>query len=280
MRLCRGVQLQKILFPIIIFSLLFIAPVSAETLASLTSSFSEAWNGGNIPLPSHGVIAIPDGPGILTTTTIQEPFYKAGFETGPTQVQYQNFQNPGSGSEIGMYLGDTYYQKSADIGSSKRLSENIPLTRVTRYYTCQDHENSVSVQLLPAIEKNTNHQFANKVSYSAVWEPLEGGRATETGCDISGVWKTNKGNVTMSEAGYSLREVTIDGSYSGKQKGSFQGTMSGPVLTGTWTEQDASGKMNSGRFTVVIRNDCCAFTGTWGTAESDTNGGEWSGVRY
>lgn len=272
--------MKKILVQIIILSLIFIAPVSAVTLASLISSFSEAWNGGNIPLPSQGVIIIPEGPGILTTTTVQEPFRKAGLDGGPTQVEYQNFQNPGLEADIGMYLGDTFYQKSADIGSSKRLSEGIPLTRVTRYYTCLDHEKSIGIQLLPAIEKNTNHQLANKVSYSAVWEPLEGGRATETGCDISGVWKTNKGNVTMSEAGYSLREVTIDGSYSGKQKGSLQGTMSGPVLTGTWTEQSASGKTNSGRFTIIIRNDCCAFTGTWGTAESDTNGGEWSGVRY
>ncbi|HWQ63690.1 MAG TPA: hypothetical protein VN429_04670 [Methanospirillum sp.] len=272
--------MQKILFPIIILTLLFISPVSAETLASLTSSFSEAWNGGNIPLPSQGVIVIPQGPGILTTTTIQEPFKKAGLENGPTQVQYQNSQNPGLGLEIGMFLGATFYQKSADIGSSKRLSEDIPLTRVTRYYTCLDHEKSVGVQLLPAIEKNTNHQLANKVSYSAIWEPLEGGRATEPGCDISGVWKTNKGNLTMSETGYSLRDVKIDGSYSGKLKGSIQGTMSGPVLTGSWTEQDSSGKSNSGRFTIIIRNDCCAFTGTWGVAESDTNGGEWSGVRY
>jgi|GEM_PF-6665225 len=272
--------MQKILFLIFILTLLFAIPVSAGTLASLTGSFSEAWNNGNNPSPFQGVMDIPGGPGILTITTIQQPFYRAGLNDGPTQVQYQNSQTPGLAPDIGMYLGDTFYQKGADIGSSKRLSEGIPLNRVTRYFTCLDGGRSVSIRLLPAIEDNTNHQLANEVSYSAIWEPVKDGRATEPGCDISGVWKTNKGNVTLAETGYSLRYVSIDGSYAGKKKGTFEGTMFGPVLTGTWSEPDTTGRSNSGRFTLFFRNDCCAFTGTWGTGESDTNGGEWSGVRY
>jgi len=272
--------MQKILFQIFIFTLLFVVPVSAGTLVSLTGSFSEAWNNGNIPSPAPGVMVIPGGPGILTITTIQEPFYKAGLEDGPTQVRYQNSQTTGLDTDIGMYLGDTFYQKGADIGSIKRVSEGIPLIRVTRYFTCLNGGKSLSVQVLPAIEVNTNHQLANKVSYSAAWEPLQDGRATEPGCDISGVWKTNKGNVTLAETGYSLRDVSIDGSYTGKLKGSLQGTMSGPILTGTWSEPETTGRSNSGRFTFFFRNDYCAFTGTWGTGESDTNGGEWSGVRY
>jgi len=59
----------------------------------------------------------------------------------------------------------------------------------------------------------------------------------------------------------------------------LEGRIAGLVFAGTWTEKNSANKDPSGRFTIFIRDDCCAFTGTYGTGESDINGGEWSGIR-
>ena len=269
------------LFVIIILSLiLFLTPVSAQTRVDLDNSFIETWNNGNIALPSPGTVTLPKGSGIMTITTVQEPFYKTVSTAGSNQVIYQNSQNSDDTDELGLYLGETFYQKEAVMGAINQLSDGLPLTRVSRYYSNLHEEKNLNVQIVPAIVNNTDHQLANRVRYSTSWEPLKTGRATDPGCDISGTWKTNWGNITLSDGLCTPEGMEITGSYIKENQGTFQGTLTGPVLTGVWSEPEVKTGEDSGRFTFFFRNDCCAFTGTWGTGESDTNGGEWSGNRY
>lgn len=264
---------------IVSLAVLLTPAVSGQTLVSLDNSFTEAWNNGNVALPAPGTLTIPKGPGILTTTIVQEPFYKSGLPEGPQQVKYLNLGSTEGNTDIGLLLGDSFYQKGEVIGTVKRVSDGLPLTKVSRYYTNLDLEKPLSVQIIPAIVMNTNHQLANRVRYSASWEPLEAGRAHNPGCDVSGTWKTNWGNIILSDKISTDQQVHITGAYTKEEQGTFDGILSGPVLTGVWSEPEVKTGEDSGRFTFSFRNNCCAFTGTWGTGESDSNGGEWSGVR-
>ncbi len=273
-------QFQSILIGIFIIILL-VPGGFAEPLVSLDRSFTERWNNGNIALPDPGQVILPKGPGIVTITEVQEPWVKAGTQYGPDQV---TFSNPGKQNEIfspGTFLGTTYYQKGAVVSTKQGISEGLALTSVTRYYSERMHDETLTIQLLPAIVINTNHQLANRVKLAVSWEPLDEGRAINPGCDITGSWKTNWGNMSLDESYSSFNQkYTIIGSYVKKNQGTFQGELTGPVLTGEWAEPDAKSLEDSGRFTFFLKDNCCAFTGTWGTGDSDTNGGEWSGIRY
>ena len=232
-------------------------------------------------LPDPGQVILPKGPGILTITKVQEPWVKAGTQYGPDQVIYSN---PGKQNEIfspGTFLGTTYYQKGTVVSTKLGISEGLALTSVTRYYSERMQDETLSIQLLPAIVANTNHQLANRVKLAISWEPLDEGRAINPGCDITGTWKTNWGNLSLDESYSSFNQkYAIIGSYIKKNQGTFQGELTGPVLTGEWEEPDAKSPEDSGRFTFFFKDNCCVFTGTWGTGDSDTNGGEWSGVRF
>lgn len=253
--------------------------VSAETLLSLETSFTESWNNGNIKLPDPGLLVVPKGPGIITTTLIQEPFQRAGATDGEPQVIFRSTGSSEVNEAPGVLLGETYYQKGAIVGTRRGVSDGLPLTSISRYYSHNDTPKIWNIQIAPLIVVNTHHQLANKVRFSASWEPLKQSRITDTGCDVSGSWKTNWGDVNLTDTSYTYNRIEVTGNYTKQGRGTFDGTLMGPVLTGTWSEPGSVIGDETGRFTFLFRDDCCSFTGTWGTGESDSNGGEWSGMR-
>ena len=269
-----------LLLLIILSCMVLLTPgVSAENLLSLENSFTESWNNGNIKLPAPGVLVIPKGPGIITTTCIQEPFYKAGAVDGPQQIVFRKTGTPDSNLLPGHLLGETYFQKEAVIKTRQGVSNGLPLTTISRYYSNSQGPEILSVQMVPAIVINTNHQLANKVRFTVTWEPLKQSWVTDIGCDVSGTWRTNWGDITLKNNPEIYNRIAILGNYTRENIGSFDGTLTGPILTGTWSEPGTVLGDKTGRFTFLFRDDCCSFTGTWGTGGSDTNGGDWSGMR-
>lgn len=264
----------------ILFVLLIIgAAATANPLLSLQATFPETWNNGNVPLPAPGLLNIPSEPGILSVTLVQEPFRKAGTQTGPARVSYTNIGSQIGDSEPGTFLGTTYYQFDRSLGLPQSLSDNLPLTSITRYYTGKNEETVLKAQLLPVIEINTNHQLPGKISYTANWEPLDLGTATSTGCDITGTWNTNLGNLTIACKYLPQSNAwRIQGRWGRANEGTFEGILAGPILTGTWRQTGAASE-KTGRYTLRMKDSCCAFTGTRGTGDSDINFGIWSGVR-
>jgi hypothetical protein len=269
-------------FPILVFlpcMVLLASGVMGEDLLSMETTFTELWNNGNVKLPDPGLLTVPKGPGILTTTIIQEPLWKAGTMNGPRQVAFRYTGISDSNPVPGLLLGETYYQKGTIIGTSTGVSNGLPLTTISRYYSHYDLPETWSVQVLPAIMINTNHQFANKVRFTATWEPRKQSRITATGCDVSGIWKTNRGIISLADDTNIYDRVTIIGNFTRESKSTFEGRLSGPVLTGTWSEPADIPDGKKGRFTLFFKDDCCSFTGTWGTGESDANIGDWTGMR-
>jgi hypothetical protein len=272
-------QYAQVSVTILLVLLIIGAGATADPLLSLQATFPETWNNGNVPLPGPGMLKIPSEPGILSITLVQEPYRKAGTQTGPDRVLYTNYGSLTGDSKPGIFLGTTYYQRDSSMGSPQSLSDNLPLTSVTRYYTGNNEETALKTQLLPAIETNTNHQFPGKIHYSATWEPLDQGQAISPGCDITGTWKTDFGNLTIAcEYLPQSNSWGIQGKWGMKNEGTFEGIRSGPILTGTWKQTGATPD-KTGRYTFHMKDSCCAFTGTWGTGESDINLGTWSGVR-
>lgn len=87
---------------------------------------------------------------------------------------------------------------------------------------------------------------------------------------ISGTWSTNWGPLHLTEAG-----TSVTGSYEGEYPGTLQGKRNGNTVTFTWA--GSNGETGKGKF--VFSADGTSFEGTWGGADSMTNGGEWSGTR-
>ena len=88
---------------------------------------------------------------------------------------------------------------------------------------------------------------------------------------FAGEWETNWGDLVIESS-----EEKLTGSYSGK----FTGTIEGSVKDdGTfhfvWKQKNA--EWGSGVFT--LSEDGKKLDGTWGGAESETNGGAWTGTR-
>ncbi|MFH0967629.1 MAG: hypothetical protein V1862_08095 [Methanobacteriota archaeon] len=270
----------SIIVLIFLTGMIFLIPgVSAENLLTLESSFVECWNNGNMKLPGPGLLMVPKGPGIITTTLTQEPFWRAGTIDGEQRILFRNTGSPDANTSPGLLLGETYYQKGAIIGTRQGVSDGLSLTTVSRYYSNNETPKIWNIQVVPVIVVNTHLQLADKVRFTVSWEPLKQSRVTDVGCDVSGTWKTNWGDISLTDTSVSYDRITLTGNYTRQSRGTFDGTLTGPIFTGVWSEPGSVLGDEKGRFTFLFRDDCCSFTGTWGTGESDTNGGEWSGMR-
>ena len=95
-------------------------------------------------------------------------------------------------------------------------------------------------------------------------------------CNWAGTWNTgwtgqsNSQNVEMvlQQSG----DVVI-GTYD-YDVGQIKGTISGNVLTGTWTQSATSGTIQ-----LQLADDCNSFDGSWRFGSSSGWEGDWSGTR-
>jgi hypothetical protein len=93
---------------------------------------------------------------------------------------------------------------------------------------------------------------------------------------IGGRWGTHWGsevcNLTLTQ-----NATNVTGSYTstGAPPGTVAGTFVSNVLTGTWTDQQGA----HGGIVLTFSPDSRSFTGTWGSGESTSNGGQWTGRR-
>ncbi len=88
-----------------------------------------------------------------------------------------------------------------------------------------------------------------------------------------GTWETDWGELVF----VTQTDGVAVGHYawgSPPQKGRLAGTIDGDTLRFTWTEGGSFG-----RGVFVMTGDRSYFVGTWGTADSDSDGGAWSGRR-
>lgn len=85
-----------------------------------------------------------------------------------------------------------------------------------------------------------------------------------------GTWNTNWGLLIIKQG-----EEKLTGKYSGKFSGTIEGTVKEGKLHYKWVQPN--GEWGSGVFTVS--EDGNTLTGTWGGANSETNGGAWNGKR-
>ncbi len=92
--------------------------------------------------------------------------------------------------------------------------------------------------------------------------------ASATTYSWAGTWKTNWGDMTLTQNGSS-----VSGSYNWNG-GKISGTVSGNVLSGTWTQTNGKGK-----FRFVMSSDGKAFTGTYGYNDAEPKSGSWDGTR-
>ncbi|MFO0694271.1 MAG: hypothetical protein U0230_11990 [Polyangiales bacterium] len=94
---------------------------------------------------------------------------------------------------------------------------------------------------------------------------------------IGGRWGTRWGgsqvcNLVLTQDG---TQVTGQFTSTGSPPGTVTGTFENDVLTGTWSDQGGGG----GKLVLTFAPDSRSFTGTWGSGDSATNGGSWTGNR-
>ena len=90
-----------------------------------------------------------------------------------------------------------------------------------------------------------------------------------------GIWQTTYGQMHLSQTG---NQVT--GTYE-NDDGQIVGTVSGNVLTGTWSEAPTYSPANNdaGDVELTISPDGNSFTGHWRYGSSGGWAGSWSGNR-
>lgn len=99
---------------------------------------------------------------------------------------------------------------------------------------------------------------------------------SDTSALWTGRWRTNWGQLDLQ-----LQDGTVRGAFRYESEGQERvglivGQPKGNQLYLKWIEQKASAK---GRGILVMAADGSKFSGTYGSEESDSDGGEWSGIR-
>lgn len=91
--------------------------------------------------------------------------------------------------------------------------------------------------------------------------------------DWTGTWSTmwSSGSATMTLA-YD-GSLLVTGTYE-PNSGAVVGQPTGNRMIGAWAQGSSSGQ-----FDLTLSPDCNGFTGTWGSGESATSGGDWVGTR-
>lgn len=89
--------------------------------------------------------------------------------------------------------------------------------------------------------------------------------ATQIHADVSGVYDTDYGELTISQQGQQIR-----GSYP---DGEIKGVVTGYTVEGTWKQT-----YSQGRITFQFRTNLSGFSGVWGTGE-DPPTSPWNGTR-
>lgn len=102
---------------------------------------------------------------------------------------------------------------------------------------------------------------------------------TET-LDWTGTWLINEGqNAWGNVISFSQTGNNVTGSYLGHENGTYNGTVSGNVLTGTWSEEPTYLPPNdAGEFQITMSPDGNTFDGVWRYDSSGT-WYDWSGQR-
>jgi hypothetical protein len=99
---------------------------------------------------------------------------------------------------------------------------------------------------------------------------------------LNGRWQTNWGNISFQEEAGSSK---VKGKYEyqnldrGKVKGEITGILSADVLNFDW--QETAGKdraKQQGKGSLLFRNNCKDFFGSYGLNNSDTGLGNWRGT--
>jgi hypothetical protein len=85
-------------------------------------------------------------------------------------------------------------------------------------------------------------------------------------------WGTDVCNLVLHQDGAS---ITGEYTSTGAAPGTITGTFASNVLAGTWTDRDG----NRGGIALTFAPDARSFQGTWGSGDSATNGGTWTGNR-
>jgi hypothetical protein len=87
---------------------------------------------------------------------------------------------------------------------------------------------------------------------------------------FTGTYKMDNGEMKLVQKG---NKVT--GSYKGKDTGKIEGTVANGRLKYRWVQPNGE----KGRGYFNLSPDGKSIFGLWGNGESETNGGEWKGVR-
>ena len=85
-----------------------------------------------------------------------------------------------------------------------------------------------------------------------------------------GTWSTNWGLLVIKQEG-----DKFTGKYSGKFSGTIEGKLKEGKLQVIWKQTNSEW----GSATFALSDDGKELKGTWGGAESSTNGGKWDGKR-
>ncbi len=100
------------------------------------------------------------------------------------------------------------------------------------------------------------------------WNGTRGATNTGGACSWTGVWDTSYNKMTLTQTG-----SRVNGAYE-HNNGKIEGTVSGNVLEGTWTEGTSTGRI---RFTIAT--DCNSFSGGFGYGTNEPAPSNWNGTR-
>lgn len=99
---------------------------------------------------------------------------------------------------------------------------------------------------------------------------------TDTSALWTGRWRTNWGQLDLQLQAGVVRGAFRYESEGQERVGLIVGQPKGNQLLLKWIEQKATAK---GRGVLVMAADGSKFSGTYGSDDSETDGGEWSGER-